>query len=141
MVSIGEVARLPDLGPVSVPIREAEVEVIFGTPSRNCEGSGICMVTGRFPNGYTVSCPHAPAIIYCEQEREELVVRFQKRHLTEAVLKRLTESEMFLVEEPFCIPRQLVQRWGLPNRYIPAGRYPVEVYSKEYRLYLPWPRD
>lgn len=129
--------------PASIPVflREAEVEVVFGTPSQNCEGNGICMVTSRFPMGYTVPCPHARAIIYCDKERKELVFRFPKRHLSEIALMRLKDNGVFIVEEPFRIPQILIRRWGLPGRYIPAGRYPIEAYFTEWRLYFPWPRD
>lgn len=141
MVRAREVLSAPKLAAISVFYKEAEVEVVFGTPSRNCEGSGICMVTSRFPAGYTVPCPHARAIIYCDTERRELVFRFPKRYLSEITLKRLKDNDVFVVEEPFRIPQVLIRRWGLSGRYISAGRYPIEVYSTEWRLYFPWPRD
>lgn len=125
----------------STVIREAEMEVVFGTPSRNCEGSGICMVTGRFPPGYSIPCPHARVIIYCDIDAEELVFRFPKRYLSDDIIKRFFSKNYFTVEESFRIPLQLVRRWRLPGRYIPAGCYPIELYSREWRLYFPLPQD
>ncbi len=125
----------------STVIQEAEMEVVFGTPSRNCEGSGICMVTGRFPPGYTIVCPHARAIIYCDMNEKELVFRFPKRYLSDDIVKRFFSKDFFTVEEPFRLPIQLVRRWRLPGRYVAAGYYPIEIYSTEWRLYFPWPRD
>lgn len=141
MVRAREVVGRPKSTSISVSFREAEVEVVFGTPSRNCEGSGICMVTSRFPGGHTVPCPHARAIIYCDKESKELIFRFPKRYLSELAQKRLSDNEVFVVEESFLIPQPLIRQWGLPGRYIPAGRYPIEAYSTEWRLYFPWPRD
>lgn len=141
MVRLGESLELRKPTLISDSVREAEVEVVFGTPSRNCEGSGICMVTGRFPPGYTISCPHARAILYCDEQNRELVFRFPKRYLSARAKERLFTDEKFLVEEPFRIPLKLVRQWKLPGRYIPTGRYLIEVYSNEFRLYFPWPKD
>ena len=44
-------------------------EVIFGTPSQNCIGSGICMIMSRLPVRQPLRCPHTPAWIYFEQDR------------------------------------------------------------------------
>lgn len=99
------------------------------------------MVTSRFPAGYTIPCPHARAIIYCDREHQELVFRFPKRHLSNAARERLMNNGVFVVEEPFYIPKFLTRGWELPGRYMLAGRYPIEAYSTEWRLYFPWPRD
>ncbi len=120
--------------------REVEMEVVFGTPSRNCEGSGICMVTERFRPGYAIPCPHARVIIYCDKENRELVFRFPKRYLTEQIIERFFSDNVFYVEEAFLVPDRLIHQWQLPGKYIPSGCYPIEMYSAEWRLYFPWPR-
>jgi len=120
-------------------VHKAEVEVVFGTPSRNCEGSGICMVTERFPIGYTVPCPHTRAIIYCDTESRELVFRFPRRHVTEQIERRFFAGSFFVVEEPFPIPLRLRRKWGIEGKCVPQGRYPLECYSVEWRIYFPWP--
>ncbi len=122
-------------------VHEAEMEVIFGTPSRNCEGSGICMVTERLPGGHTVPCPHARVIIYCDIENRELVFRFPRRYVTEQIERRFFSDSFFLVEEPFPIPLRLRRKWGIEGKYVPQGQYPIERYSTEWRIYFPWPTE
>lgn len=121
---------------LSTPIREVEMEVVFGTPSKNCSGTGICMIAGRFPQGYTVPCPHAPAIIHCMPD-QELVFRFRKHRLSDRAVQAYFSAGFFQVEEDFALPQRLIRLWALPTDTIPPGRYLLEEYSGEWRLYFP----
>lgn len=118
------------------PVKEVEMEVVFGTPSRNCSGSGICMITSRFPDGYTIPCPHARAIIHFSPG-EELVFRFRKQRLCNRAVQAYFSPGFFLVEEPFSLPQRLVRQWSLPITQVSPGRYLLEEYSSEWRLYFP----
>ena len=124
------------LGPGAL-VREVEMEVIFGTPSRNCAGAGICLITNRFSQGYAVPCPHAPAIIHLVPG-QELVFRFRKRQLSDAALRGYFQENFFAVEEAFRLPQALVRQWKLPVRWIKPGQYLLEEYSQEWRLYFPF---
>lgn len=111
------------------------MEVVFGTPSKNCAGAGICLIANRFPDSYKIPCPHAPAIIHYLPGRE-LVFRFRKKQISEAAVRKYFNESHFLVEESFALPKQLVKRWQLPKMQIPAGKYLLEEYSREWRLYF-----
>ena len=117
-------------------IREVEMEVIFGTPSKNCCGAGVCLITNRFPKGYTVPCPHAPASIHY-LPGPELVFRFQKHRLCDRSLQAFFQKKNFRVEEAFSLPDSLQKKWELEGSWVPAGEYPIEAFSREYRLYFP----
>lgn len=120
----------------SPPIREVEMEVVFGTPSRNCSGTGICMIAGRLPQGKVIPCPHAPVIIHCDP-KHELVFRFRKQRLSDKIVQDYFSSNIFVVEEAFSLPQRLIRMWDLPIGSIPPGRYFLEEYSREWRLYFP----
>ncbi|MCB9316685.1 MAG: hypothetical protein H6569_11145 [Lewinellaceae bacterium] len=117
-------------------VREVEMEVVFGTPSKNCAGAGICLISSRFPDKYKIPCPHAPAIIHF-LPGGELVFRFRKTRITTPALRAYFKSSDFLVEEAFDLPKRLIQRWQLPKTQVPPGRYLLEEYSQEWRLYFP----
>lgn len=133
---------LPDLTTVQPalltipPVREVEMEVVFGTPSKNCTGSGICMVASRLPAQQWIPCPHAPVVIHYDPGHE-LVFRFRKQRLPEIVVQDYFSSKEFLVEEPFSLPVRLIRMWGLQQTHIPAGYYQLEEYCQEWRLYFP----
>lgn len=117
-------------------IREVEMEVVFGTPSKNCSGAGICLIANRFPQGYAIPCPHAPALLHC-LPGQELVFRFRKRRLSEPTRLAFFTQGYFQVDEPFCLPKRLVRLWNLNQEWIAPGRYVLEEYAQEWRLYFP----
>ena len=112
------------------------MEVVFGTPSKNCSGSGICMISSRLPREYSIPCPHAPVIIHYVPN-QELVFRFRKQHLSDKAVQAYFSAGLFRVEESFSLPQRLVQLWALPVNQISPGRYLLEEYSGEWRLYFP----
>ncbi|MBK7936604.1 MAG: hypothetical protein IPJ82_05730 [Lewinellaceae bacterium] len=118
-------------------IREVEMEVVFGTPSKNCDGAGVCLLTNRLPRTRQIPCPHAPAIIHYPPGRE-LIFRFRKRYLDSRILDTYFNDERFLVEEAFRFPLPLARQWQLPVRWIKPGLYMLEEYTQEYRLYFPF---
>ncbi|MBK8192946.1 MAG: hypothetical protein IPK76_06990 [Lewinellaceae bacterium] len=131
-------AKAASIPPLSTAlIREVEMEVVFGTPSKNCDGAGVCMLINRLPRTHHIPCPHAPVIIHYPPGRE-LVFRFRKRHLDSRVAGAYFNNERFLVEEAFRLPLQLVNRWQLPIRWIKPGSYLLEEYAREWRLYFPF---
>lgn len=83
-----------------------------------------------------IRCPHAPVRIL-KMPGEGLVFLFAKKHInTDALLAYFTTSD-FLVEEAFSLPQRLIRMWELPIGRIPPGRYFLEEYSREWRLYFP----
>lgn len=117
-------------------IREVEMEVVFGTPSKNCAGAGICLITNRSIRWRAIPCPHTPAIIHYVPG-QELVFRFRKRHLSSESALAYFQQDQFLVEEAFRLPLRLVRQWSLPFQNILPGYYPLEEYKQEWRLYFP----
>lgn len=94
------------------------------------------MVASRLPAQQFIPCPHAPVIIHYDPENE-LVFRFRKQRLSDRVVQDFFSSNTFLVEESFSLPQRLIRTWNLPISSIPPGRYSLEEYSREWRLYFP----
>ncbi|MEQ1745641.1 MAG: hypothetical protein ABMA02_09455 [Saprospiraceae bacterium] len=128
----------PSVRLASRSIREVEMEVVFGTPSQSCTGLGVCAIINRHPQVELIPCPHAPAIIHFDPGHE-IVFRFRKQRLPDRVVQVYFSSNFFVVEEAFSLPQRLVRLWGLPVGSIHPGRYSLEEYSREWRLYFPLP--
>jgi len=113
-------------GPQLRALTQANVirmEVVFGTPSQNCIGSGICMVMNRLPNRQQLRCPHAPA--WLSFERGLLVFRFSKSEvLTEDAIRRFA-SPWFLVQEAFQVPQHCARQLGMPAQRVSPGVYKI----------------
>jgi hypothetical protein len=115
---------MPSL-PVSLaPTREIRMEVVFGTPSQNCIGSGVCMVMNRLPSHRTLHCPHAPAWISFDQDK--VLFRFLKTEVVREDAVRRFDSPWFLVQEPFEIPRLTARSLGMSSNRVCPGVYTVE---------------
>ena len=113
--------------PLIVPMPDLEIrmEVVFGTPSKNCEGSGICMLAYYPHAGFKgLRCPKGIAHVSVTPAKS-LQFRFLKAEQADARGRAHFEGGCFLVEEPFYIPRKLVRQWGLPSSWAAPGRYPV----------------
>ncbi|MFN0015207.1 MAG: hypothetical protein ACKVU2_11725 [Saprospiraceae bacterium] len=115
-------------------------EVVFGTPSKHCSGNGICMVSYRPLRLTAIRCPHAPARIR-RVPGEGLVFLFAKEHINTDELLAYFSDQYFLVDESFALPTQLVRIWQLDSLWIPSGHYALEEYTREWRLFLPFPGD
>ena len=116
--------------------REIRMEVVFGTPSQNCIGSGVCMVMNRLPRHRTLHCPHAPAWISYDQGK--VLFRFDKSEVTrEDAIIRFNEV-WFPVQEAFEIPRLTARDLGLASTWILPGIYSIEETVKDWILaFLP----
>jgi hypothetical protein len=104
------------------------VEVVFGSPAKNCRGAGICMIidSARMPPG-GYPCPHTRALLYPTAGGRP-ALRFESAGLKENKVKCLLATPFFIVEEMYRIPGYLLRGmgWRAPF-FIAPGRYPTTV--------------
>lgn len=111
---------------------EIRMEVLFGTPSQNCIGSGVCMVMNHPPSKRTLFCPHAPAWISYQQGM--LVFRFAKHEVLRLDAQARFDSPWFLVQEAFEMPRYAARQIGMGTQWVMPGLYAVEETQKDWVL-------
>jgi hypothetical protein len=111
---------------------EVRMEVVFGTPSQNCIGSGVCMVMHQLPQRYPLYCPHAPALISYQDGL--LLFRFLKMDMQRADAAARFRGPWFEVNEEFRMPRSTARRLGMPTEWVRPGAYPIEGNAKEWQL-------
>ncbi len=111
--------------------------VIFGTPSRNCTGSGICMVSSlqtlrrkRYP------CDHVMAYLG-QGINGELTIRIPFTAVPEALRRQFFRDKIFKVDETFQIPPWLTSPWGKYRIYIPPGRYEIQKSADSWIIIFP----
>lgn len=118
---IGEV----QLGvPIQDYISETAVEVIFGTPSKYCQGIGICRILSKAPKFIQLSCPHVPAHLSLSASGW-LRLRFNRGTIPESLAQQYFGQPFFQVDEPCPLPL----RFRLPQHTAPSillpGLYPI----------------
>lgn len=99
--------------------------VIFGTPSRNCTGSGICMVTST---GHLRrrKFPCASVTAYFSMSPEGVIfLRIPCETADSDRYRHLFRRRIFEVDETFRIPPWLTSAWGKSSIFIPPGRYAI----------------
>jgi len=114
------------------------VTVLFGTPSRQCRGQGICMVAERRDEvaAPPFSCPLTPALlVQVSPARLQLIVPVSG--LSEAVASRQFSGAFFEVKEAFLLPEFIRKYFKSPdNACIPVGHYPVKQDEQYFTIYL-----
>lgn len=105
---------------------EIVVNVLFGSPHRNCEGTGICKVVA--PVAHKIdridrrNCKKAVAVVR-KKEKGILEFRFVKKSMCKKQIARYFSDDLFVIESPFDF------RWNFWSREyysILPGIYPAE---------------
>lgn len=111
--------------------------VIFGTPSRNCTGSGICMVTSighirrrKFP------CECVTAYLSMAPDGA-VFLRIPCDNASSDRYKLLFRRRIFEVDETFRIPPWLTGSWGKSSIFIPPGRYAIRKTADSWIIIFP----
>lgn len=111
-------------------------QVIFGTPSRNCSGSGICKVyTIHGSKRLNISCEMVKAGLMLV--KAQLQMSFPKAGCSEQLIQQQFATESFKVEENFVLPTWLSRKFQLPAVFVPIGEYPIMRQNDFIGLNLP----
>lgn len=104
------------------------LQVVFGSPSRLCAGSGVCRV---FPETVNISdswlCPVWAGRLNWLASCRSLQLSFSLEQFTSAEINKWFPNGWFLIEEAFPLPLWLASILGEQNYLIPAGCYPCEI--------------
>ena len=102
-------------------------EVVFGTPGKRCEGSGLCRI-------YTVTGakrlsqhPRRVPVILLVNSKGSLSLRLNKNDLSEELDGELFQGAGFIMEEQFMLPKYFARKLGVTEYIVPAGSYPLQA--------------
>lgn len=98
----------------AAPMQEVITEIVFGTPSKNCEGVGLCrMLSPVFLKSKQIYCPHATAYFAMDKVRGIYSLRFPKSFLSRQMVARHFYKGLFKVTEPYRVPAHISRALGL----------------------------
>lgn len=102
-------------------------EVVFGTPSKNCSGNGICMLTQhRTSSLLTGPCPKEECWIRINTATEEVFLEFDSNTLSGAALQKHFAASCFYMEEAVRIPLSISKKWKIRGVIsLNSGSYPI----------------
>lgn len=111
-------------------------QVVFGTPSRNCLGSGICKVyTLHGAKRLNIACEMVMAHLVLLDT--QLQISFSIQACTEQLLQQHFSHPYFQVEEDFVLPTWLSRKLNSAAVFVPAGEYPILCKNDFIWLKLP----
>jgi hypothetical protein len=118
------------------PVQEIVTEIVFGTPSKNCEGVGICRMLGpNYIGDRQILCPHAPAYLGLDVVRNVMTVRFPKIHITRQMVARHFYKRLFKVTESYRVPARFTRAFGIRQMLtIHEGIYAVKETREDWIL-------
>lgn len=124
---------LPEIVAYTTTSNEIMASVVFGTPSKNCEGIGICrMLDAKYTAGIMIKCPHVPGYLSLEAERGVLKIRFPKKFLTSQMVARHFCKRLFKVTESYKVPAHISRALGIKkNIQIAEGTYQVQETAED----------
>lgn len=111
---------------LALPMR-VRSEVVFGTPSKNCSGNGICMLSQhRMDSRFSGPCPKTQCWVRINPVRQAVYLEFDRHTLTEEMMQKHFASSHFSMEEDVRIPLSISKKWGISGRIVlQSGRYPI----------------
>lgn len=111
-------------------------QVIFGTPSRDCSGSGICKIyTIHAAKRLQIACEMVPARLAVSDQ--DLLISFSEADCTESLRQKQFRGIHFWIEEAFQLPVWLAQKLDIPATVIPSGGYLIQRKNGFIWLKLP----
>lgn len=113
-------------------------EVIFGSPSKNCDGYGVCVLVSQI-YAQQYKCASCPCLITYEKKEDLIVLELRKDQVpTLMAVKFLDHRSSFLVEENYQLPRMLIKEIGLKGSYsILKGNYTIIESKVKWSIQIP----
>lgn len=134
-------ARVFDLHQPLRPIREGthmSCDVIFGSPSSDCRGTGVCKISAHQPGqGWARrhhDCQSTIGICTGLGDGRQLSIVFFRELLCVNILRKHLMRDVLELREPCPLPAELVKFLHLKIKILPPGQYPIEEGQGYYRV-------
>jgi len=101
--------------------------IVFGTPTKNCQGHGICKVTpwAKTPLIPIQCCPNVKSF-WLRSPEGFLSLKVPSKGLSSTILDKHFAGQSFLMEEPLVLPKFLQDHFCMKDPHlIPAGKYRI----------------
>ena len=135
--------RYDPFGNMLQPMRETtsvksmSCDVVFGSPSNDCRGTGICKITARKSRPDIPTrrdCKSAKALFISGENGNSLSMVFAREMLCVQIWRTHLRHGVLTLQEPCKIPLDIMRGIGLKFNTISPGQYAVEELEGRYRI-------
>ncbi|HLP93805.1 MAG TPA: hypothetical protein VK168_07190 [Saprospiraceae bacterium] len=119
--------------------RHMSCDVVFGSPSANCLGTGICRITARTGTQPVLSeqkrtCQSTVALLYPMEGGEGLTMVLTRGLLCTKLYKNHLRHGELKLDSPCPLPKALCNTLGLKIKELPVGSYKILEASGYVRI-------
>jgi hypothetical protein len=116
-------------------------DVLFGAPSANCQGTGICkIVAAANPDQSDVQvetgCRHTPALFALDASNGHLVMLLFPEFLCTKIQREHLRHGVLDMHEPCPIPENMRAFFGIQQEQLPADRYFLEPKMGYFQIHF-----
>lgn len=113
-----------------------QCEVMFGSPSSNCGGNGICKIVAKRNHPQAtftrINCGHAKALFAAQGGSVSLI--FPRGGLCSNLMRRHFRHGILEMPEPCPIPPEMATALRLNIRELPAGLHLIEDHKTHFQI-------
>jgi hypothetical protein len=114
-------------------------DVVFGSPSSDCRGTGICKISGT--NSLTIlnqqkDCKRTQALMVENQGNQGITLLFLRPFLCTQLYRHHFRKGVLTMEEGCFLPAEIRGQMAIPYRQILPGTYQVVEEAGYFRIDL-----
>ncbi|MBL7825824.1 MAG: hypothetical protein JNJ57_04280 [Saprospiraceae bacterium] len=124
--------------PLSLGMKHMSCEVVFGSPSANCMGTGVCKISAAtsMPAWLTSkrNCQSVSAILMPFEEGKGVSIVIARELMCIKLLRTQFRNEWFILNESCRLPDDITSRLGLSMKTLKPGKYRVQEANGFFRI-------
>lgn len=112
-------------------------DVVFGSPSADCRGTGICKITGTngfAPLNYKKECKETSAILVERPDSQGITLIFFRTQLCTKLYRHHFWKSVLSMKETCNLPVELQNKLQVPYQQMLPGNYAVVEESGYFRV-------
>ncbi|GEM_PF-670991 len=124
--------------------RQLSCDVVFGSPSADCMGTGICRISARIGRSTPArelkqSCRKAVGLLFPIEGGNGVSLILTRTMLCTQLYKTHLRHDMLALETPCKLPPNVVKNLGLKFSELPIGKYLIQRAEGFLRIDFKWP--
>ncbi len=119
------------------PPKSLSCDVVFGSPSVGCRGTGICKLNAHNVTRTVAlkqSCRGATALLVSFDEGERVSLILPHAFLCAQIVRNHLRHGLLHMTEPCKLPGSISTALGLKIKTLKPGIYPVETLNSYYKI-------
>lgn len=124
--------------PVTSRMKHMSCEVVFGSPSANCMGTGVCKISAAtempLPAQRERNCQRMPALLVPLHQGNGVSLIVAREMMCVRLLRTQFRGNTLKLTESCPLPAEITQSMSLKIKALPPGEYAVKEANGFFRI-------